>query len=448
MDRPSESPMEGAMESASDSPQQVRDHVDVLVIGAGPSGSLAAARLNQQGIHTLIVEKQQFPRFSIGESLLPQLMVYLENAGLRDVVDQAGYQLKNGAAFRRRGQYSEFNFAEKFSDGPGSTYQVKRADFDKRLADTVAAQGVEIRYRQQVRAMVEKGDHALITVHDENDEDYIVRAGFVLDASGYGRVLPRLLQLEKPSDFPERSSLFCHVRDNISAEDFDRDKILISVHPENDAIWYWLIPFSDGTASLGVVGDPAFLDAIPGDEQERLMAFVAAEPDLARVLASAEVITEVRQLRGFAASVTRLHGERYALLGNAAEFLDPVFSSGVTIAFKSAELATDLLVRQIKGETVDWQTEYAEPLMKGVNTFRAFVEAWYDGRLQDIIFFPHARTDLKEKICSILAGYAWDERNPYVVKPERRLETLSHFCRMSQENPDFFRLDDPDGRPE
>lgn len=431
-------------EAVTDSTVQVTDQVDVLIIGAGPSGSLAAAQLNQHGIHTLVVEKQQFPRFSIGESLLPQLMVFLENAGLREAVDEAGYQLKDGAAFRRRGQYSEFNFEEKFSEGPGTTYQVKRADFDKRLADTVAAKGVEIRYLQEVMAMTEHADHALITVRDEQGKNYAIEAKFVLDASGYGRVLPRLLDLETPSSFPPRSALFCHVRDHISAADYDRNKILISVHPDNDKVWFWLIPFSDGTASMGVVGYPALFDAMPGDNLEKLMACVAAEPDLARLLSAAEVITDIRQLQGFAASVKSLYGDRFALLGNAGEFLDPVFSSGVTIAFKSAELATTLLVRQLQGETIDWQKEYSEPLLQGVDTFRAFVEAWYDGRLQDIVFFSHARKDLKEKISAILAGYAWDESNPYVAKPQRRLDTLAHYCRMNQ---DVSPVEGTDVRP-
>lgn len=410
--------------------QQITEKVEVLVIGAGPAGSLAASLLHRAGIDVLVLEKQQFPRFSIGESLLPQLMVFLENAGLTGVVNSAGYQFKDGAAFRKCGQYTAFDFAEKFSEGPASTFQVKRADFDKRLADAVNAQGVDIRYRQEVLDMTMTPDCAELAVRDDEGENYTVEAGFVLDASGYGRVLPRLLDLEYPSGFPLRSSCFCHIRDNISEPDYDRNKILISVHPENHGVWYWLIPFSDGTSSLGVVAAPDFFETTGGRTNEEIMEHcVQSEPDLARLLNCAEFITPVQKIQGFAANVRTLHGERFALLGNAGEFLDPVFSSGVTIAFKSAELATSALIRQIRGENVDWQQEYEEPLKKGVDTFRAFVTAWYDGRLQDIIFFTEANDELRRKICSILAGYAWDENNPYVVKAERRLDVLAELCR-------------------
>ena len=121
-------------------------------------------------------------------------------------------------------------------------------------------------------------------------------------------------------------------------------------------------------------------------------------------------------------------GPGFALLGNAGEFLDPVFSSGVTIAMKSAFLATRVLHEQLSGKQVDWDRDYALPLRRGIDTFRAFVDAWYDGRFQDVVFFERQQTDVKRMIASILAGYAWDENNPYVQQP-RRLDVLARLCR-------------------
>jgi flavin-dependent dehydrogenase len=407
-----------------------QEQVEVLVIGAGPSGSLSSALLNREGIDVLVVEKQQFPRFSIGESLLPQLMEFLGKADLLDAVKAGNYQHKDGAAFRRRGEYSTFNFNEKYTPGPATTFQVKRADFDKRLADEVESRGVPIRYQQEVISFENHSDHCLVTIRNQHGELYSVKAGFVLDASGYGRVLPRLLDLEYPSDFPPRTSYFCHIRDNITNLDYDRNKILVSVHPTNTSVWYWLIPFSDGTCSLGVVGAPDFFDTLHGENHEKLWACVQAEPDLAKLLSRAEIINKVQSITGYAANVKTLCGNNFALLGNAGEFLDPVFSSGVTIAFKSAELASNLLIRARQGDQINWQEEYSVPLMKGVNTFRAFVRAWYDGSLQDIIFYTESNSDIRKKLCAILAGYAWDESNPYVAKPERRLSVLAEVCRQ------------------
>ncbi|MCF1431123.1 MAG: NAD(P)/FAD-dependent oxidoreductase [Shewanella sp.] len=406
----------------------------VVIIGAGPSGSVAAALLKQQGIDALILEKAVFPRFSIGESLLPACMRVMTKAGLVQAVDRAGFQFKNGAAFNRNGKRTAFDFTDKFTLGPGTTYQVQRATFDKLLADETADMGVEIRYQHWLTDIRFEADRAVLSVSCEGGKDYQIAAGFVLDASGFGRVLPRLLELEQPSSLPERKAIFTHIRDSINAAvqpEYDRDKILISVHPKNHDVWYWLIPFSNGTSSLGVVGEPDFFDAYTGDNLEMLKAITFEEPGLAKLLAAAEFPNPAGELGGYSVNVNSLWGERFALLGNAGEFLDPVFSSGVTIAMESADLAVSVLVRQLNGQIVDWQQEYAVPLMRGVDTFRAYVEGWYSGILQDVIFFEHPDPGIKQKVCSILAGYAWDSENPYVAQPQRRLKTLAEICRQS-----------------
>ncbi len=145
------------------------------------------------------------------------------------------------------------------------------------------------------------------------------------------------------------------------------------------------------------------------------------------------MIRDCATLKGYSANVSTLASDKFALLGNAGEFLDPVFSSGVTIAMHSASLACDCLVRQLKGEAVDWQQDYAEPLMLGVNTFRTYVEAWYDGRFQEVIFFEDANPKIKQMICSILAGYAWDSNNPFVSESRRRLDLVVNLCRDAVE---------------
>lgn len=119
------------------------------------------------------------------------------------------------------------------------------------------------------------------------------------------------------------------------------------------------------------------------------------------------------------------------MLGNAGEFLDPIFSSGVTIAFKSAKLAADALFKQFKGQDVCWESEFATPLQQGVDTFKAFVQSWYDGQLQDIIHYESAPENIRAMVCSILAGYAWDTTNPFVQQTERRLNTLGQLCAAS-----------------
>jgi flavin-dependent dehydrogenase len=402
--------------------------VEVLIIGAGPAGALAAALLCRQGVRVLVLEREQFPRFSIGESLLPQSMEYLDQAGMLGAVERAGFQIKKGAAFGRGEQYTEFDFRDKFSDGWSYTYQVPRARFDHLLALEAERQGAEIHFRHEVIAVDLGGALPRVTIKDERNNRSTIEAGFILDASGFGRVLPRLLDLERPSNFPVRGALFTHVEDRFAPAAFDRNKIRINVQPDNGDLWYWVIPFSDGRCSIGVVGDLAALGPSQGKEADRLRALIAADEATNRLLAQARWDTPARQLIGYASNVKSLCGRGYALLGNAGEFLDPIFSSGVTIAFKSASLAAALLPRQLAGTAVDWVEEFALPLKRGVDTFRAFVESWYRGGFQRIIFHPRQPSDIRRMIAAILAGYAWDEKNPYVSQTRRRLAALEELC--------------------
>ncbi|WP_312308184.1 NAD(P)/FAD-dependent oxidoreductase [Stenotrophomonas indicatrix] len=422
--------MTTAVDAADSSRHEDVERTEILIIGAGPAGSVAAAMLRQQGRKVLMLERQQFPRFSIGESLLPQSMEYIEAAGLLQDVVEAGFQYKNGAAFVHGNARTAFDFRKKFSPGWGTTYQVQRADFDNVLARGAERMGATLRFGDEVLS-VEPGEQPLVSVRRPDGSEYRIEADFILDASGFARLLPRLLDLESPSNFPVRGAIFCHVRDNIPAEaEFDRNKILITTHPEHIDVWYWTIPFSNGCCSLGVVAEPSFFERYEGDDLQKLQAIVGEDPNLTALLANAEwAVLPVRRITGYSANVSSLWGPGYALLGNAGEFLDPVFSSGVTIAFKSAQLASECLKRRYAGETVDWESEFSIPLRAGVKTFRRFVESWYQGGFQKIIYHPDQQPQVRDMISSILAGYAWDTNNPYVADDSgRRMRVLEELC--------------------
>ena len=403
---------------------------DVLIIGAGPSGAIAAALLARKGYQVLVLEKQVFPRFSIGESLLANAMEFIAEAGMTEAVFARGFQFKNGAAFALEERRSQFNFAEKTSAGYPFTFQVPRADFDKVLADEAARMGAEVRYQVEITAVDFSGERPRVTAKHADGTAREYRPRFVLDASGFGRTLPRLLDLDRPSDFPVRAALFGQVRDRIAAGAFDRQKIRVGINAKNREVWSWLIPFSNGISSVGVVATLDHHARFKGSLEERWRQLIADEPPLHDLLAKSEIHREIGEIIGYSAKVTRLHGPGFALLGNAAEFLDPVFSSGVTIAMQSASMAAALLDRQLRGERVDWEGEFAAPLSYGVETFRAFVTTWYDTTLQDIIFYPKQTPDIRRMICSVLAGYAWDTTNPYTgPNALRRLKALAQICR-------------------
>ena len=401
--------------------------LDVLIIGAGPAGSSAAALLHQQGFRLLVVEKQIFPRFVIGESLLPHCMDLLQEAGLLEAVEAQGFMHKCGAVFLRGDRTCNFDFSEQFTAGWKYTFQVPRADFDKTLADTVAARGVQILYGHGVAA-VEFHEHgATVTIEQPDKTTRAVSARFVLDCSGYGRVLPRLLDLEKPTAFPPREALFTHVTGDERPADREAGKIWACIHPAG--AWVWIIPFANGRTSVGVVAEPEFFRRYPEAPEARLRAILMSDPNVAGRLARMQFVFEPRVISGYACAVKTLCGPHFALAGNATEFLDPIFSSGVTLALGSANRAAKVLTRQLRGEPVDWQTDYAGHVMQGINTFRAYVAAWYDGSLHEIFFAAGSNPGVMQQICSVLAGYVWDRTNPYVAQPERALPLLSRIVR-------------------
>jgi len=403
----------------------------VVIIGAGPSGSVAAALLARKGYAVEMIERTHFPRFSIGESLLAQSIELLDQAGLLADVQAHGFQFKDGAAFHLNGETTAIYFPDKSAPGPSTTFQVMRADFDNILAQAAAKKGAKLSFGQEVIAFESDDNGAVVTVRDESGGERKIEARFALDASGFGRTLSKMCNLETPSDFPTRRAVFGQVIDHITEPTFDRNKILVSIHPEQRDIWYWLIPLKDGISSIGVVGSQDAVEKAGATDHERLWNLIKAVPYKAKVLEHAEVYRPAATIIGYACNVKSLHGPSFALLGNAAEFLDPVFSSGVTIALKSAHLATELIDRKFKGEPVDWENEFSKELYVGIDTFRECVDSWYTGALQRIIFGrPQEMNDITRQLTSVLAGYAWDRDNIFVKSPKRTMRTVEQWCKQ------------------
>jgi flavin-dependent dehydrogenase len=407
---------------------------DVLVIGAGPAGCAAAAILSRAGLSVRIVERTRFPRFVIGESLLPHCMDVLDEAGLLPAVKERRYQVKNGALFARGAERCSFDFRDQHTPGWSWTWQVPRADFDQTLASEVERMGVPIDWATRVVAVeLPAGPGSRhVTVVDDVGNTRRLCARFVIDASGYGRVLPRLLELDRPSGLPPRMALFTHVEGDRRPVGPDSERIWICIHPRGEDLaatakgaWIWIIPFSDGRTSVGAVSAPDFFGGFAGDDATRLRAILASEPSARERLADARFVFAPETLAGYSIAVKRLWGPGYCLVGNATEFLDPVFSSGVTLALESASRAGHLVVRQLGGEMVDWEKEFVAPMIRGIDVFRTFVTRWYDGTLPRLFFSRRKDAPIRAQISSVLAGYVWDETNPLVRDHVRRIPLLA-----------------------
>lgn len=405
------------------------EQTDITVIGAGPAGSTIAALLCDRGWRVTVVERAYFPRFSIGESLLPRCMDSLQAAGMLEAVKQAGFQIKRGVAFAEGARFSRFDFADQHTRSWAWTWHVQRASFDDILAREAERRGAELRFGQSIEAadLATPGVPRLTVVDDEG-ERYGLTSRFVCDASGFGRVLPRLLSLDDLSSAPPRAAVFTHVADHIDNPDYRRDQIMLAIHPEHPQVWYWLIGFTGGRASVGVVGDPEIILAGNESREERLRRFIGEEPNLAPLLAHAVFDSPVSQIDSYAHTTPSLYGDNHVLLGNSAGFIDPIFSSGVTVALESALLAADPIDRKLRGETPDWETDFEAPLRAGLNVFRVFIEAWYRDALKHVFFAANEDPAIQRMLTSILAGEVWDSSNPYVDVPKRRLDALCRLC--------------------
>ncbi|MFD2967351.1 NAD(P)/FAD-dependent oxidoreductase [Sphingobacterium bambusae] len=408
------------------------EEVDILIIGAGPSGSVAAGYLQQRDIRIKVIEKSNFPRLVVGESLIPRVMDHFDEAGLLPALQSQNFQKKPGARFIRGEVISIFDFSNKFGEGWDYTWQIPRADFDLVMAQELQRKGVDIAFETALVDITFDGSTSLSTLEDKYGNRSQVRAKFVIDASGYGRVLPRLLQLDKPSQLNPHSAIFSHVEDINRPEGIEGTQISFDVL--NTEVWLWVIPFSNGRTSLGIVADTAFIEQLKGDAgtTEALKKAISLSDFYVKRFANTTFEFEPVHLKNYSAAVTKMYGDGFALTGNSSEFLDPVFSSGVCFATESGILAAKLAFRQLQGESIDWQVDFADYMQRGIDVFTTYVKEWYTGNLQTLFFHRPENQDVKRKICAVLAGYVWNEENPFVKKHDRVIRTMAYMLENNQ----------------
>lgn len=408
------------------------ENYDVLVIGAGPAGCVAAAILHKNGHHVKVVEKQTFPRFVIGESLLPRCLDNLKKADLLEAVQQKQFQRKNGAKFIRNfDEDCVFDFSEQYTKGWEYAWQMQRAEFDKTLADELVRKGVDFSFGHSVTDVNTEGEFAEIALLDEKEQNYLIKAKFIVDASGYGRVLPRLLDLSKPSNFPSRTAFFAHIKDDNRLKGTE----LLTEVVDLGRAWAWIIPVEAGRTSIGFVGDHDFLaDHGENFDESTYTNLLKAHPVLnERYVENLHFLKQPDKISGYSVGVKKMYGDKFVLVGNSTEFLDPIFSSGVAFASESGAVAAELLSQQLSGQIVDWEKDYVDYMQHGINVFRTYVSEWYEGNLQTVFFATKKDPSFKKQICSVLAGYVWDQSNPYVRKHNRAITVLSQVIKSQKE---------------
>ena len=409
-----------------------KEFVDVLIIGAGPSGCVSSAFLHKNNIKVKVVEKTKFPRLVVGESLIPRVMDHFDEAGLLPALNAMNFEKKLGARFIRGEEICVFDFSKKFGEGWDWTWQVPRAEFDKTLADEVVNKGVDLEFEAEVTAIRFEGTNSITTVKSKNGELKEIHAKHVIDSSGYGRVLPRLLDLDTPSGLDPHSSIFTHVVDVNRPE--GEEGTMISFDILETEVWLWVIPFSNGNTSLGIVAPTTYINSLSEnkDNAEALRNAIQLSDFYIKRFGNVDFIFEPIKLENYSRSVKKMYGDGFVLTGNSSEFLDPVFSSGVAFATESGILAAKLIIKELNGEKVDWEIEYSKYMKEGIGVFTTYVKEWYTGNLQTLFFHQPENPEVKEKICAVLAGYVWNKENPFVKKHDNVIKNMAYLIDLEK----------------
>lgn len=405
----------------------MNEKYDIVIIGAGPAGVLCAAHLIKNGFDVLIIEKNFFPRFSIGESMLSYNVKLIEEAGLGNVFRNVSFHKKNGAQFLIENNLIDINFIDKSCSGPSDTYQVTRSIFDLEMANEVQKLGAEIIFGSEIIDVKFSKNEFAVDVETKNKNQKIenFQAKFLVDASGFGKVLPKLLSLPTEERNQKRMTIFSHIKCEKLCQ-FDNQKILISVDEIKNRNWFWTIPLGGNIYSLGLTTEDNITKV---DYDNILKAYINRNSLLKSILGDFEFLFSPKCIKGFSSKTLKVHDDNFIIIGNSGEFVDPIFSSGLTVALKSGCLAANVITKYLNGENVDWNLEYTSELNYGLNTFKAFIDSWYNGELIEIFQSHDINFKIKQMIISILAGYAWDHENYFTRKTGRKLSTISEICR-------------------
>jgi flavin-dependent dehydrogenase len=387
----------------------VREAYDCVVIGGGPAGSTVGTLLARQGHRTAIFERSRFPRFHIGESLMPETYWTFRRLGLLERMKASRFIRKHSVQFVNASgkESAPFYFDEMNPHECSVTWQVLRSEFDQMMLENAAAAGAEVFQETGVSDVLmepQAGGENRATGVLAGDPPRRIAARVVVDATGTNALLSKKLGLRQPDPQLRKMSVFGHYRGVHRDSGRDEGATLV-MHVENQDGWFWGIPLADDIVSIGVVGDAAYLTGGRKDPARTLEEEIGRCPFLVPRLAKAERVGPVHVLSDFSYSSRRCAGDGWVLVGDAFAFLDPIYSSGVFLALKSGELAADCIHEALSAGDCSGRRlgRWGRDFYDGMQSIRRLVYAFYT-RGFSFGQFNRSHPEFKQNLVQLLIG--------------------------------------------